>query len=103
MSHFGFNNNNDTLLHTLIAKVELLTKIINQNFDIDDSNVDSDIKPENIMKPKNFKELRYLVLHLAKNDMDRLKDSKELTDIILKQSKDINNLKKKFELINDDS
>lgn len=93
MSYFGFNNNNETLLHNLIAKVDLLTKLVIE----DDNEV---LDPESLTMPKNFKELRAVVLHLAQNDIERLDDSKEWADIIVAQSKDINNLKMKMEIIN---
>jgi hypothetical protein len=49
---------------------------------------------------KNFKELRELVMHLAQNDVERIEESKNWTDIIVKQSKNINDLKTKIDIIN---
>jgi hypothetical protein len=50
--------------------------------------------------PKNFKELRELVMHLAQNDVERIEESKNWTDIIVEQSKNINDLKAKIDIIN---
>jgi hypothetical protein len=50
--------------------------------------------------PKNFKELRELVMHLAQNDVERIEESKNWTDIIVEQSKNINDLKTKIDIIN---
>lgn len=50
--------------------------------------------------PQNFKELRNIVMHLAKNNTEQAAESKNWTDILVQQSKDISDLKSKIEVIN---
>jgi hypothetical protein len=50
---------------------------------------------ENILVPQNFKELQKVVVQLAKNEVQRFKETKTLTDVIVQQSKDISDLKQK--------
>lgn len=86
MTEFGFNNNNSILLHSLIAKVAHLEAIIEEESPGNNAG-------GSLPLPKNFKELRDIVMHLAKNDVDRLKESENWTNIIIKLSNDINDLK----------
>jgi Mg2+ and Co2+ transporter CorA len=73
MTYFGVDSNTNVLLHSLIAKVtrmELALEVFQTN------SKEGEGDPT---LPKNFKELRELVMHLA--------------DIIVEQSKNINDLK----------
>jgi hypothetical protein len=94
MTYFGVDSNTNVLLHSLIAKVtrmELVLELFQTN---------SKEGEDDPTLPKNFKELRELVVHLAQNDVERTKESKTWTDIIVEQSKNINDLKAKIDIIN---
>lgn len=98
MSYFGVTNNNNDLLLSLIEKVDILTKIV-----MDDET--DDLDEESMFMPKTFKQLRSIVMNLAKNDVGRIKDNNEISNIVFAQSKDINIIKRKLniiEVINDD-
>lgn len=84
MTYFGVDSNTNVLLHSLIAKVtrmELALEVFQTN------SKEGEGDPT---LPKNFKELRELVMHLAQNDVERIEESKNWTDIIVEQSKNIN-------------
>lgn len=94
MTYFGVDSNTNVLLHSLIAKVtrmELALEVFQTN------SKEGEGDPT---LPKNFKELRELVMHLAQNDVERIEESKNWTDIIVEQSKNINDLKEKIDIIN---
>lgn len=84
MSSFGVTNNNDNLLRSLILKVDELTKIV--------SDIDND------EEPKTFKQLRALVIGMAKNEVQRFKDDKDLNAVIFKLADDIKNIQTKLQI-----
>jgi hypothetical protein len=88
MTYFGVDCNTNILLHSLIAKVTKMELALESSDGGDDP-----------MLPKTFQELRSIVMHLAQNDVDRIKETKNWTDIMVQQSKDINDLKQKIEKI----
>ena len=124
MADFGINNTSSKLLHDLLFKVTRLEKLLGNNDNTNKTNDDTTSRLKeleertdpNITKnddfhgmpiyegseplPQNFKELRNLVMHLAKNNTEQAAESKNWTDILVQQSKDINDLKLKIEVIN---
>ena len=89
MTGWGKACNTNILIHSLIAKVTKMELALETSSGGDDP-----------MLPKTFQELRSVVMHLAQNDAERMKETKNWTDIMVQQSKDINDLKQKIEIIN---